>query len=212
MTNLLFGFFMFGLTLGSGSCLAGCGPLLISYLAGTEKNIRNSIRAYGLFSLSRLCVYLVLGISVYFLGQFLIARFLNLIARPVYITGGLIIALIGFFLIIDKNPDSLFCAKVRGFFFRKDAKNIIAFGVIMGIVPCAALLSVLVSIALTATTLMAALMFILAFGLGTIVSPLFILAVYTGFIPRIAPRKRLLGILSGGIVVFTGIQLILKGL
>jgi sulfite exporter TauE/SafE len=212
MVRSLLTFFTFGFTLGFGSCLASCGPVLISYLAGREKNVRNSIGAYVLFSLSRLVVYLALGISVYFLGQFLINRLLSSISRPVYLTGGTIIALIGLFLIIDKNPDPAFCSKARGFLFRKDAGNVIAFGVIMGILPCAALLSVLASIALTAKTWVDAAMFILVFGLGTIVSPLFILAACTGLIPHTGAPKRLLGVLSGGIVVFAGIQLFLKGI
>ncbi|MFA5362567.1 MAG: sulfite exporter TauE/SafE family protein [Candidatus Omnitrophota bacterium] len=210
--RLLSSFFIFGLTLGFGSCLAGCGPLLISYLAGREKNVKNSILAYGIFSLSRLIVYLVLGISVYFLGHLLITRFFDSIARPLYVTGGMIIALIGFFLIIDKNPDPAFCSKARGFLFRKDAGNVIALGVIMGILPCSALLSILAYIALTAKTWVDALMFTLVFGLGTIVSPLFILAACIGLIPQTGAPKRLLGVLSGGIVVFAGIQLLLKGI
>ncbi len=210
--RLLFSFFIFGLSLGSGACLAGCGPALISYLAGTEKNVKNSIRAYGLFSLSRLAVYLILGLSAFFLGQFFLNRFLHSIARPVYITGGILIAAAGICLAVNRDPGRSLCAKTRGFLSRKDAGSIMVFGLLMGIAPCAALISVLASIALIAETWRNALLFTLAFGLGTVVSPLFILCACTGLIPRTVARKRLFGIIGGSIIIITGIRLFMKGM
>ena len=47
-------FFLLGLSFGSGPCLAACGPLLISYIAGTGKKFKDSVVTYLIFSSARI--------------------------------------------------------------------------------------------------------------------------------------------------------------
>jgi sulfite exporter TauE/SafE len=204
--------FLYGLTLGSGACMASCGPVLISYCVGTGKNVKHSIAAYGIFSLSRLAVYLTLGTAVFFLGHFLIERFLGSIVRPVYLAGGGIIVIIGLFVFLGRKTGHPVCEKAHSFLRRTDAAQPAVFGAITGVIPCAPLLSVFAYIALASGTWTKAFLLTLVFGLGTIFSPLFLIAACTGLIPRITVHKRLFNILCGGIIIFTGIQLILKSI
>ena len=100
--------FILGLSFGSGPCLVSCGPLLISYVAGTKKSVLKSISSYLLFSLARVSVYLVLGLLVFFLGKFVFEKF-GLLFKVILLAAGILIILIGVLVSLGKSWKSLSC-------------------------------------------------------------------------------------------------------
>lgn len=214
MNKLIFNFFLLGLSLGSGPCLATCGPLLISYIAATKKNIIMSIWAYILFSLSRIFVYAVLGLLVFLFGQLISQYIFARFSRYIFIFAGTFIIIIGLFVAIGKNPDYKLCQRIQGFFLKKDAKTIIIFGLIIGIIPCLPFISLLSYIGLVSKTWFDTLRYSLAFGVGTIISPLFILTAFTGLIPKIIMSNNkfytIFNSICGLILSFLGLRLIMK--
>jgi sulfite exporter TauE/SafE len=208
--------FLSGLLLGSGPCLASCAPLLISYLAATYKNIRQSLIAYLLFSAGRITVYLLLGLLVFLLGQFIIENLSGLWAKYIFILAGLFIIGIGLLSVLPKNPGTKFSCRLQEIFVKKDKKTLVLFGLIAGIAPCLPLLSVLYYIGLVAKSWRASLFYSFAFGLGTVFSPLLLLAIFSGLLPGILRNKprinRILNLVCGIIVIILGVQLILRGI
>jgi sulfite exporter TauE/SafE len=214
VNKLYFSFFLLGLSLGSGPCLATCGPVIITYIAGTKKNVTMSIWAYILFSLSRLFVYAILGLSVFLFSQLISQYLFFSFSQYIFIFAGTFIMVIGLLMAFGKNLDYKFCRRLEGFFLKKDAKTIIIFGLVVGIIPCLPFISLLSYIGLVSKTWFDVLRYSLAFGAGTVISPLFILAALTGVIPKVITRKNKFYIvfnsICGLILGFLGLRLIMR--
>jgi len=213
--NKIFGsLFILGLSFGAGPCLASCGPLLISYIAARRKNIPKSIITYLLFSVSRILAYIVLGLLVFLSGQLISRIMLNTVPRYFFIGGGAFIVIIGFFTAIGRNSGHKLCLRLQEKFLKRDTLTVLILGLIIGIFPCLPLLSVLSYIGLVSKTWLERLLYGLFFGLGTVVSPLIILAALAGLIPRIiAQNNKLYGIVNvicGLIIIFLGARLIIR--
>lgn len=185
MCGLMLTLFLSGIVLGAGPCMISCGLLLISYTAATKDGIKDSLRVYFIFSLSRILVYLVLGILAGMLGEFFLYQdYQDNFSGFIYIAGGIFIILMGLLIILGKEPRFKFCRVLREKLIEKDIKSIFIFGLIVGISPCAPLLGVLSYIGLTSFSWIKGLLLSLSFALGTIVSPLIFLVVFAGFIKR----------------------------
>lgn len=210
MYKLNFSFFLLGLAFGIGPCLASCGPLLISYIAATNKNIKTSVFVYLLFSLSRVSVYSVLSISIFLFGQALTNYFVGNLSRYLFIFGGLFIISIGVLVMLGNAPQNQLCQRMHSFFLKKDAKTVIILGLVIGILPCAPLISILSYIGLMAKSWLNALLLGFSFGLGTTFSPLLILAAASGSISKFAANNkfyRIFYVSCGAIIIFLGFQL-----
>ncbi|MFC1657904.1 sulfite exporter TauE/SafE family protein [Candidatus Omnitrophota bacterium] len=207
---------MSGLILGSGPCLATCGPILISYIAATRKSPGQGIMVWLLFSLSRISVYPLLGVSVFFLGEFLVKEKLTYISQYVYITGGAVIVAIGILTIIrGTGSHSRACAAVSQWASRRlSGIQPVALGLILGLLPCAPLLAVLSYIGLISFSWQRCIFYSLIFGLGTLISPLILLALGAGAASQMLFKRprvyNILRLLCGLIILFFGIQLILR--
>lgn len=214
MFSIITALFVSGLLSGAGPCLATCGPLLISYAAGTRKDIKKSIAAYLLFSLGRVAVYLVFGVVVFFFGRLASMPALGSFSRYVFVAGGVFIISLGLLITLGRNLEHKFCRRIQGFLLDKDAKTMVMLGLIIGLIPCAPLLSILSYIGLVSKSWLSALLYSLSFGLGTVISPLFILAGCAGLIPKIISRDNLLyrafNIICGLIIIILGVQLIAR--
>jgi len=216
VNKLFFSFFVIGLSFGIGPCIASCGPLLISYTAGTNKNIIKSAFVYLLFSLSRILIYMCLSLFIFLLGQAIINYALKPFSKYLFIFGGLFIIIIGLLITLGKNPEHKFCKKLQSFFLNKDAKTVIILGFVVGILPCAPLISVLSYVGLISRHSVDALLYALFFGLGTLVSPLFLFVIFSGFLTKFIVEKsnfyRIFNFVFGLIIIFLGIQLISRGI
>lgn len=195
--------FLLGFTFGSGLCLASCGPILISYLASARKNPLKSFLYYVLFSLSRVSVYIILSLLIFFLGKLIVGSFMEHFSRYVLLLGGGFIVLIGALTALGKS-------------WKYHKHNIVIMGLVIGLLPCAPLIAVLSYIALVAKTWMHSLIYSILFGIGTFLSPLIILTMLTGFVSRVLPDKeksvsKIFGYICGFILVFLGLQLMGRG-
>ena len=137
-------------------------------------------------------------------------------AKYIYYFGGAIIILIGILTIIrDSKGNNRICSRISGWFNRRMLGiQPVTLGLIVGLLPCAPLLAVLSYIGLVSLVWQRCILYSLVFGLGTLISPLLILALGAGAVPKMLLNKpkayRALRLVSGFIIVFFGTQLILR--
>lgn len=185
---------------------------MISYFSGSGKNIAKSIAGYLVFCLGRIVVYVGLGICVFVFGEMASEHISASASRYLSVLGGAFIVLIGFLMTIGRNLDNKICLRLNKVFLQNDFKTVMLFGAIIGILPCLPLSSVLAYIGLTAKNFMSAIIFSLSFGLGTLVSPLFLLVALSGFSPLLFRKEtrfhQLFNSICGLIVLFLGVRLL----
>ena len=215
MINIIFSLFLLGLSFGSGPCLASCGPILISYVAGTEKNVLKSFISYILFSLARISVYLALGLLVFLLGRFVTERFLEGSSQYIFLLGGAFVICVGVLIVLGKRMDFGFCRFLHNHILEQNKKSVAMLGLIIGFLPCAPLLALFSYVGLISKSWVSVLLYIFSFGIGTFVSPLLVLVIFAGFIRRLlshanAVYGRYFSFICGLIMIFLGIQLILR--
>ena len=214
--RLLFSFFLLGVSFGAGPCLASCGPLFLSYISGSGKNITKSLVSYLIFSLARITVYVFLGILVYCLGKFFTETIFEGISKYVFILGGGFIVCIGMLMALGRHMDAAVCRVVYKNLLEKDIKSIFLFGLIIGLLPCAPLFALFSYVALISKSFTLSAIYAFSFGLGTLLSPLALLAVFAGVIPRallkIKPLfSRIFNLVCAAVLIFLGIQLVRRG-
>lgn len=217
MNNIISGLFLTGVLFGSGPCVASCGPFLISYIAGTRKTAARGVVAYILFSSARVSVYIALGVSVFFLSRFAVERLLGGLQKYILISGGVFMIIVGFFMVFSKRMDSGLCRKISRHLLERDKKSIVAAGLVIGLLPCLPLLSVLSYIGLVSRGWADSVLYSLSFGMGTFVSPLIVLVIFSGLIQRLFAGKNdiyrsIFTSLCGLVIIFLGARLISAGL
>lgn len=207
--RLILSFFLLGLSFGSGPCLASCGPLLLAYLAGTQKNVPQSLRVYFLFSLSRILIYIALGV---FLS--LLLKALSRYAPYISMISGIFIIFIGILVALGRIAQNKWCCRLQELFINKDAKTIIIFGLLTGLIPCAPFISVISYIGISSYGWLNSLLYSASFGIGTALSPLCVFAVFAGLIPRILKNSQravaVFNIACGLVIIFLGGSLVFK--
>lgn len=204
-------FFISGIILGAGPCLASCGPLLISYIAGTRKNPREGLIIWFWFSLARSLAYLSLALAVTFLSQFLLSFYQEKAATFVYLLGGIFIFFLGILIIVGKDSQVKICSILNKTFLNGNLRSVLILGLLIGFAPCAPLIGILTYIGVVAKNWMIALFYASAFSLGTMVSPLLILAAASGlFVRYLTQHKkvyRIFQMVCGLIICILGIIL-----
>ena len=157
--------FSFGI---AGPCFLVCVPILIPYFAGRQRIWRAALGDIFIFLLGRLSAYIILGflagLSASILRQFASSAFISFL-KPL---GGLIIILLGVFVLAGKEPASWACK-----FMSKKASNfssLFVLGFTIGMFPCAPLLALLFEIALICRGPLEGMFYALFFGLGTLIS------------------------------------------
>ena len=226
MSRNIFSLFLMGLSFGLGPCMASCGPILISYIAGSKKNILKGLGVYLLFSLSRIAVYLFLALAIFFLGKFIIETWLGRFSKYIFVLAGSFLIMLGILIASGRNLETLFilrqpawlnksCQFLHKSLLAHDKKSIILMGLIIGILPCGPLLALFGYLGLISKTWIEALIYSFSFGLGTLISPLLILSALAGLIPNFLEGQKvsyykILSFICGLIIVFLGIQLIIR--
>ena len=216
MLSIAVNLFISGILFGSGPCMASCGPILISYIAGTKKDPLKGFFVYALFSLARISVYLLLSLGIFFVGKFTMDKFLGSYSRYLLIASGVFIVLMGLLIISGRRWESGICALLYKNVLVREKKSIAILGFVIGLLPCAPLLVLFSYIGLVSKTWASSLLYSLAFGIGTFFSPLLLLAIASGFITRLFKNQssifqRILSFLCGLIIVLLGAQLIYRG-
>jgi sulfite exporter TauE/SafE len=204
--------FLLGLLFGSGPCLVSCGPLLVSYVAGTRKSLRQGALSYLLFSLAKVSAYLVLSLAVFLIGRFAVDRLLGNFSQYIFILGGVFIVVLGLLVAIGSRLEFKPWQKLHSKFIENDNKSMMVLGLITGLSPCAPLLAILSYLGLISKTWPLALLYGLLFGVGTLLSPLLIVTMCAGLIPRLFLDRnnrylRIFNFVCGAIVVILGLRL-----
>ena len=177
MKENLYYLFISGLILGSGPCLCLCAPILVSYTAIHKKTFKDSLFSYLVFSLCKLSGYAILG--------FFCALGVKIITSPqgakyldsIYLGLGCFIVLIGTTTIFYRGKKiTLICNWLN----KGNIRNVGILGLLIGFTPCLPLLGILNYIIIIAKNIPQAITFSLVFGLGTVVSPLFLLVLFSG--------------------------------
>ncbi len=202
MIKLAVSFFLLGCLSGSGPCLAACGPLLLSFGVGSSAGVGKSFAGYLLFSLSRVTAYLALGVLFYLSGQAVFNRISASSAHLIAAAAGIFICVIGVMIALGHRPPF--------------GKSICAMGFIAGLVPCGPLLAILAYTVMVSPSLWQCLLLLLAYGAGTLISPLAVLCGISGMIPRwLKDREiqtvRVLNIVSGIVIILFGLRLLVSG-
>jgi len=219
--------FLSGIFFGSGPCVASCGPFLLSYVAGTKKGIFPALKDYILFSLARIIAYIILSVAVFFAGSFALEHFSGTYSKYIFISGGIFIVLTGIFMILGgkwgrfsiKDRDgSLNSYRILKRTVPEDTKKIepspFFIGLIIGFMPCGPLLALLSYVSLVSKIWAQSLLYGAAFGLGTFISPLLLLVVFSGMLGNWMQEKkyyRIFSAICGLIIIFFGVQLIRQG-
>ncbi len=216
MLSIGFSLFLSGLFLGSGPCLISCGPFLVSFIAGNKKDFKQSLWIWLVFSLSRIFAYLILGILVGLFSQAILSSiYQKAILRYLFILAGFFVALIGILMLFDRLPKLKLCESLKKTFIQKSTKSMILFGLLVGFLPCVPLLGILTYVVLISKDVLKSVFYCFSFGLGTLVSPLIIMAVCASFIYKLlGSQERVYYIFSkicAVIILLLGLQLAYKG-
>ncbi len=215
MHKIFISLFFSGILFGSGLCLSSCGPILISYVSGSQKSAAAGMLAYAVFSLSRISVYLALSIFIFFAGRFAVENTVNEWHRHIAFLGGIFIIFIGILVAAGKHFEFTRINWLQKKLIQHDKKSLIMLGVIMGLAPCSPLLAVLSYIGLISKTWVESLAYALTFGAGTFLSPLLLLVALSGSINRFLIQKediyrRVFNAACGTIIIVFGIHLLVK--
>ncbi len=206
--------FVLGVAMSFGPCMAICSPLIVPYVAGTERGWRGGLFSTLAFLGGRLVTYSGLGFLAG-LGGMTLLSLLSGHRQPVFLGGGALVAAAGLLVITGRLSSGDECCP-RGRRPARGPGGAFALGLTTGIMPCAALLAVLGFIALEAAAPWRGGIMGAAFGLGKFVSPLLPLGVAAGAFPRLLPRTpraaRILRVVSGGVLVLAGVYLAARGL
>ena len=216
MLKIFWSLFLTGLFLGFGPCLLSCGPLLISYIAATKENAGGGLKTYIIFSITRIFVYLLLGVLAGILGEWVLHRLYESQALKIlFIIFGFFLIVVGFFLMIERFSLGQKCHLfIQQHLLGKDTKNIILFGLLVSLAPCMPLVAVLGYIALISDYWTKGAFYMGAFALGTAISPMIFLSLAAGglakFLGKYPLISRLLKVFCGLIISYLGFQLILS--
>lgn len=205
--------FVTGLFMGIGPCLAFCGPILFPYIAGSKRSWLGGLKDILIFSASRVVTYGLLGLLVssigYFLTEAISSPKFNLIK---YLGAGIFVLLLGIIMMLGRIRLP-FCRILHRETIERSAKSMILLGVLIGISPCLPLLGALTTIAGLAKGPLVGAFWGFSFGLGTVISPLIILALIAGGLGKILSLKPTLyqvaSRLCGCFLIYFGIRLIL---
>lgn len=209
--------FLSGVLLGAGPCLLSCGPILLSFLTGAKKTVKASIVAYVVFSCARIVAYLFLSIVIFWAGKIFTEAILGGLSRYMLISLGAVLLLLGILIVSDVSKlKNRWCTFFSRHLIEHDKKSIVVVGLLIGLIPCGPFVGILSYIGLIAKTWQASVGYSVLFGLGTFVSPLILLVVATGFLPKLvshyAGYYRFARIISGIILMWLGLRSFSAGL
>ena len=186
MLKISINLFFTGIILGTGPCLATCGPIIISYIAGTKRSPLAGLRSWFVFSITRIIVYLFLGFIAGFAGAELFSRFYwQMPGYIIWFIGGIFISFLGILIYSGKESRFKLCRLLNESFIQKDTRSLITLGALVGVFPCVPLAGVLSYITMMSTRPSQGMLMAAAFGAGTLISPLIFIGILAGGIPRL---------------------------
>ena len=207
--------FITGITLSWGPCLSFCTPLLLPYIAATQKGWFSGLKATLAFSLARIASYALLSLFSALLGQSLLRTFYESNVRLViYILASFFILLLGMIILIGKYPRPHICQFLSKQVGSESLKGMVLLGMFVGIMPCMPLLGVLTYIAFTSQNILEGVGLGLIFGLGTLISPLILFGPFASVISSLLFKKplvyKIFNRICGLILIYLGMGMIIR--
>ncbi len=211
MAHNLYYLFIGGIILGSGPCLSFCAPLLASYSVVFKKGVKKSFISYLIFSVSKIAAYMLLAMIwlkvINLFSDYLIQKyslfFYNLLAVFIILAGVTT-------LFYKKNKPSLICKTLH----KGNIKNVGVMGFLVGLSPCLPLLGILNYIAIISKNRFEAAVYSAIFGLGTIISPLLLMTLFSAklsqIISKTEKKEKIIRITGGLILIALGLTIILQ--
>jgi len=211
--------FVMGLFTSWGACVGFCAPILIPYIAATQKGWLPAFKISVAFSLARIISYVILSLVSATLGQYLIRNFYEggrgLI---IYIAAGSFVVLLGILIFIGKRG---FCLPFKKIDKNESAKKggvkeMMCLGFMIGFAPCLPLLGLLTYIAFNAENVLHGAFLGLSFGAGTFISPLILLGPLAGAGAAALFKKplvyKIFRCICGLILIYFGTGMIIRAL
>ncbi len=218
LTATLGALFITGLTVGMGSCVFACAPVVALYVAGSTDGWRAGLRATLAFSLARLSAYTLLGALAGAIGMTLVTSLQQqAIASWIQFGAAAFVILLGALIAIGHHPHMHLCHYLSRHTVQNSTLSMALLGFLIGIVPyCAPFLGILTYIAFALGDIPLGAMCGLAFGLGAaLITPLLVVGPAAALLPRVFKTPVLLKVFrhaSGGILLLFGIRMVLTTL
>jgi sulfite exporter TauE/SafE len=184
MINILSSLFLTGIAMGSGPCLLSCGPILLSYIAGTKNSAFKGFKCWFIFSVGRLLSTIFLGFLAGLAGTALFKRFYwETSGFILWGITGLFIIFLGFMVFIGMHTKLKLCNLLGSAEVQRERNSAMMLGILIGLLPCIPLIGVLSYISMVSTHYSHGIFMSAAFGLGVIISPLVFASMIAGAIP-----------------------------
>jgi len=187
--------FSLGLVLGMGPCFAYCGPILLPFVLASGRGALKGLLMGLSFSVGRAVTYSFLGAGAGVAGMAVI-QLLQSEAWlfPIQAGVGLLLLLAGMAIIMGWRPKGRLC--IVALRLGGGYGGLFWLGVLTGLSPCVPLAAALALVAANAPGVVMGARAGLAFGLGTAISPLLLLAALLGAGGRWAERStKVMGVL-----------------
>ena len=189
---------------------------MIPYVIGTQKTWAGGLKAVLTFSLARILPYIILSALSAGIGQYLINRFYQTQSSLfIYIATGSLIVILGIVILLGKSGHVHSCGGLfKKIGSEKGIWQMITLGFLVGFAPCAPLFAVLTFIAFNAQNMAHGALLGLVFGIGTLVSPLILIAPLVGRISQLMQKNPLTQVvvsrLSGVVLLYLGANMLIK--
>jgi thiol:disulfide interchange protein DsbD len=211
---------LLGIIYGATFCTLTCSPFIASYIIGTDKGTRRGIWLSIIFNSGRVITYGVLGLLVGLAGGAFLVE--GVYARWGALVFGIAVAALGIWIAVRRRPDRVGCAcgpeaswmqRLRHRFEPKEGDggelSAAGMGLLIGLVPCPPLIALLLFSAAIGSAAMGLVLGLL-FGIGTIISPIIIVAAAAGWFSDRVSREAPL--MTSGLRRMAGLMLVLLGI
>lgn len=180
-------------------------------MAGTQKGWAGGLKAGLVFSLGRIIPYVIWSAVSAGLGRCIISR-VDKSCFPVVVDviTGLLLSLLGIMVLTKRPLPPAGCHKGCS----QGKKNLFLLGLLTGAAPCAPMMGLLVYIAVKAENLFQGVFLGLAFGIGTLFSPLFLFTSLAGgvagFLRGMPRADKVFSGLCGLILLYSGVGMVMR--
>jgi sulfite exporter TauE/SafE len=188
-----------GFSYGIGPCTLSCAPLIVPLIIATAKNQKQGLLYSFIFSIGRVTAYTILGALAGFFGMY----FASGIPKKWM---GVFLFLVGIALIFQLHSRCILKSN-----FKLTGKWMAyVSGVMFGAAPCPPLIGLLGLAVLSKSAFTGAAMGCV-FGLGTIISPVLLMGIFSGWFAKQKEFKDVIPYVSGGFIALLGIIYLIFG-
>ncbi|MDD4202240.1 MAG: hypothetical protein PHQ52_02110 [Candidatus Omnitrophica bacterium] len=196
--NLLY-LFIYGIVLGAGPCLGFCIPILVPYFVARQNTLKESLKAYLVFSFWKIIGYII------FMFTFVLGLvFLQNILFNAKVVLAFFLIFLGITIMFMGKKHSGIC----NFINSGKVKNVGLIGILIGLSPCLPLIGIADYVSLIARTHVEVLIYAVVFGIGTTISPvIFFVLIASGVSQKIINSEKRVFITR----IIVGIFLVILG-